>query len=306
MPIRKWFYSNKFRNCLKFSKTIGACGLVIVYAVLATSCIEKRDFEKLTGPTSAPAIAMIAAGGLRDNLFPNSKEAFQTCFEDFTACKQSGGVSIQVTESGRKVIDNLKVMLALTLSKPELNKDFESHCAKLAQLIFEEPDDDAYEVSLRLLSFFTADKSSPLQCTILPLSQLYRKKYKSMWIDTDVLKLTAYAEAILLSRGLFLLRGSFSSGFLGRLVTLGLLGSSGVIAYNGASGIVSKLHIDRWISESATHYFVGTLNWNRKYEPTTALMVAFRNQLEGYFDNTTLAEASQALNAAVTNPEVQL
>lgn len=271
----------------------------ILGIAVTSGCADQISFERFTGPLSPPGIAMVAAGGLREQLFPGSQRAVQLCMNDFVACSNAGGVKLRMTTAGRAVLENIKTMLALKVASQENDLEFAKACEAFAHKIYSEKDKTAYEVSMRLLAFLTASPKSPLNCAIGHLSKAFEGDFKTRRLDWDTLKLTGYVELMLVGKKIFGLKKALGRGFIRRLGAASLIGASGAITYMGGSGTYHTLDLNRWASESGKLYFVGNFNWSRKYKNPSALIVEFRKQLEGFVKNSDVRSLSEDLNRAI-------
>lgn len=274
---------------------------VALTAALLAGCSDEKFFERFTGPLSPPGIAMVAAGGLREKLFPGSQRAYELCMDDPESCVNAGGISLQLSRSGRVALDHLKTMLALQLAGGKDDPQFKQACEAFANRLFEESDADGYEVSMRLLAFLTADPKSPLGCAVRMFNDRFTSTYESRRVDWDVVKLTGYVELMLASRKIFKSRGMLGRGFLARAGKTLLTAGSGYLLYRGAKGTARMLELDRWTHDSATLFFVGDFNWSRKYANPVLLMDGFRRTLEGYVVGASVQGLSTDLNHAL-NP----
>src|SRR4051812_23959321 len=90
----------------------------IIAAAIQLGCDAKISFEQFSGPQSPIGVTWLFAGGLRDELFPNSNKAFEACMSDVEACQESGGIKLQTTPTGRRALSYYKVMAGLLAAPP--------------------------------------------------------------------------------------------------------------------------------------------------------------------------------------------
>lgn len=233
---------------------------------------EPLDFEHFNGPLSPPGMAMVASGALRETLFPGSGQAFTVCIEDPAACTSAGGITLQVTPAGRATLDYLKIMIALQLDgAPQA-------CEAFASQLFRERKTDAYEVSMRLLGFFTADAESPLSCAVRALDREFGGQ-TNRFVHWDSIKLIAYAEATIKAR----LAQAIAEGARGKHARLG-----------DAFSLLKPMNFRAWAASSNVYYFVGKFNFTRKHIPPSTNLANFRAKLEGIFGTFPVESQTQS------------
>ena len=128
----------------------------------------------------------------------------------------------------------------------------------------------------------TADPESSLQCAAHRVNALWKQEAAARIIDWDIVKLAGYAELMILSRGVLGKGSLMGKGLFGRAAGIMTVASGGVLFFGGAQGVTQLLELDRWARESGQRYFVGTLNWDRKYTSPMILMNRFRRRLTGF------------------------
>jgi hypothetical protein len=268
--------------------------LSLAGASLFSGCgSNKAEFEHYTGPLSPLGLVVLTSGGLAHSLFPNAEKATLLCNEDLDACERAGGVLLEINPAGKRTLNAAAAMLALRVAAEKKDPQFEAQCEKFAQGLYQEKSDEAYEVLMRLLGFYTVNSSSPLRCVERTLDALQDKRLEHHWVDRDMLELAAYTAVILGGVGVLKARGAIkSTGKLTKLARLGVLSVSAGMLYYGAKNFTLKLKLDHWLKDSTTFYFVGQMGWIRKTQKPSVILAMFRKRFETYLEDATLLDFS--------------
>lgn len=277
----------------RFQRSISIIALFSLFlALLASGCgNNKAEFERYSGPLSPLGLVVLTSGGLSNSLFPNAEKAVQLCNEDLDACERAGGVALEINPAGRQALNGAAALLALKIAAEKKDPQFETQCEKFAQGLFQEKSDEAYEVLMRLLGFYTVDSVSPLRCVERTLDALQDKRLAHHWIDRDMLELAAYTAVIL--GGAKVMKSTSAvkgTGKLAKLARLSVFSFGAGMLYYGGKGFSLKLKLDHWLKDSTTFYFVGQMGWIRKTQKPSVILAMFRSRFEGYMEGASLLD----------------